>query len=73
MPAETVSLSIRVRSSVWLSAVAKLIYFIVGILLLAVLVRMFYTSVKLRNKVQLEKDLNDVKVRFFTNISQKVV
>ena len=72
VPAETVSLSIRVRSSVWLSAVAKLIYFIVGILLLAVLVRMFYTSVKLRNKVQLEKDLNDVKVRFFTNISHEL-
>lgn len=69
---ETLSIEVRVRPSVWNSMAAKIFYLLVVLLVAAILVKMFMTSVKLRNDVMLEQNLNDLKVRFFTNISHEL-
>lgn len=69
--AEMASIDIRVRSSIWTSAVAKIIYVLVALAICFILLRMIHTSTQLRNSIQVEKDLNDVKMRFFTNISHE--
>ena len=69
---ETASIDIRIRPSVWNSVPARIFYVIIAISLVAILLRMFTTSVRLRNGIKMEQDLNDVKVRFFTNISHEL-
>ena len=69
---ETAGIDLRVMHSVWNSVPAKIFYVLAALLLAAVLLRMFATSVRLRNSIRMEKDLNDVKVRFFTNISHEL-
>ena len=68
----TYSIRVRVRPSVWNSTVSFVVYFILAMLLLSVFVRMIFVQVKLRNDVKLEHDLNDLKVKFFTNISHEL-
>lgn len=69
---ETVSLKIRVRPSLWESAPAQAVYVLLVFCVAGVLIRMFMTSVKLRNDVKVEQQMNDLKVRFFTNISHEL-
>ena len=69
---ELASIGLRVRPSVWNSVPARISYLLLAVLLAAVLLRMFVTSVRLRNGIRMEQDLNDVKVRFFTNISHEL-
>lgn len=69
---EMAHIGIRVRHSLWNSVPAKIFYVLAALLLAAILLRMFITSVKLRNGIKMEQDLNDVKVRFFTNISHEL-
>ena len=69
---ETVSVGIRIRPSLWESTPAVLVYVLLALCVAAVLVRMFMTSVKLRNDVRLEQKMNELKVRFFTNISHEL-
>ena len=70
--AETASIDLRVRPSVWNSVPARISYVLAALLLAVILLRMFMTSVRLRNGIRMEQDLNDVKVRFFTNISHEL-
>lgn len=69
---ETASIDIRIRHSVWNSVPAKILYVILPLLLIGILLRMFLISAKLHNEIKMEQDLNDVKVRFFTNISHEL-
>ncbi len=69
---ESAFVDIRVRSSIWSCTVAKLLYILIALGICVIVFRMVYTSARLRNKVQVEKDLNDVKMRFFTNISHEL-
>ena len=66
------SIDIRVRPSAWTSTAAVLIYIVLGLSIVALLVRVLVTSMKLRANIRLEKDLNVIKSRFFTNVSHEL-
>ena len=67
-----VSVDVRICSSLWTSLVAKLIYIVLGIALVVVLVRVLVTSWSLKANIKIEKDLNVIKARFFTNVSHEL-
>lgn len=69
---QTISVDLRVKPHPWASWWAITLYCIVVLGVLLVLVRMFITSVKLKNDVALQEGLNDLKGRFFTNISHEL-
>ena len=69
---QTVMVDIRVKPHPWASWWAVTLYCIVAAALLLILVRMFVTSVKLKNDVALQNSLNEIKGRFFTNISHEL-
>ena len=66
------SVKLMIRPSVWNSTASKVFYAAVFLLIAGILVHMFITSMKLKNDVKLEQNLNDLKVRFFTNISHEL-
>ncbi len=69
---QTVSTELRVRPHPWASWWAILFYVLAALSVICILVRMFVTSVKLKNDVALQESLNDIKGRFFTNISHEL-
>ena len=69
---EEVSVSVRVRPSIWNSTVSYIVYALLVALLLAFLGKLITVQMKLKNDVRLEQDLNDIKARFFTNISHEL-
>lgn len=68
----TYSIGVRVKPSIWNSTVSYIVYFLLVMLILSIFVRMIFVQVKLRNDVKLQHDLNDIKVKFFTNISHEL-
>lgn len=58
--------------SIWTSLEAIVIYIVIGVSVILLLVRMLITSMKLRANIRLEKDLNLIKSRFYTNISHEL-
>lgn len=70
--ARIASVNVRVCPSAWTSLAAILIYIVIGIAVIILLVRIFYTSMRLRANIRLERDLNVIKSRFFTNISHEL-
>lgn len=69
---EVVSIKVRVRPSFWNSTISIIVYILIAVGLLAFLVRIMMTSMKLRNDVRLEQDISEVKSRFLTNISHEL-
>ena len=69
---QTISVDIRVKPHPWASWWAVVLYCILAAVMVSILVRMFVTSVKLKNDVALQESLNDIKGRFFTNISHEL-
>lgn len=69
---DAVSVPIRVRPSLWESTPAVIFYVLVAVGIFAVLARMFLTSERLKSEMKLEQKMNDLKVRFFTNISHEL-
>ncbi len=69
---QTISLDLRVKPHPWASWWAVCLYCMIAVAVLLALVRMFVTSVKLKNDVALQESLNDIKGRFFTNISHEL-
>ena len=67
-----VCVDVRICSSIWTSLAAKLIYIILGIALVFFLCRILVTSWRLRTNIRMEKDLNVIKARFFTNVSHEL-
>lgn len=70
--AETISMDVRIRPSVWACTAAKISYAVIFLLAVWALSRMLLTSMRLRNDMKLEQNLNDLKARFFTNISHEL-
>jgi signal transduction histidine kinase/DNA-binding response OmpR family regulator/streptogramin lyase len=68
----TCSVGVRVKASVWNSTASHIVYVLLALLIMSIFVRMIFVQVKLRNDVKLQHDLNDIKVKFFTNISHEL-
>ena len=69
---QTISVDLRVKPHPWASWWAITLYVLAALAVILALVRMFVTSVKLKNDVALQESLNDIKGRFFTNISHEL-
>lgn len=67
-----VGIRVHVKASVWNTLFAKILYVILGLALAILLVRVLFSSMKLRADVRLEQSLNEIKARFFTNISHEL-
>ena len=65
-------IKIKILPSFWQSGFAKFIYFILIIGLFLTTLYIFITIFKLKNNVQLEKQMTDMKLRFFTDISHEL-
>ena len=63
---------IKILPSFWQSGFAKFIYLLLIIALFLTTLYIFITIFKLKNNVQLEKQMTDMKLRFFTDISHEL-
>ena len=66
------SLCIIVRRPAWMSWWAILLYVLAGILVLAITIYVISEYQRLRQKVLVEQQVTDIKLRFFTNISHEL-
>ncbi len=73
------TLSIRIKPPFWLTGAAKLLYLLCALVLLYLLARRLYSNVKKRNEARLEretiariKDINEERLRFYTNITHEL-
>lgn len=66
------SVNIRVTPSIWNSTLARILYILLGLSIIAFLIKVLVTSMKLRSNIKMEKDLNTIKARFFTNVSHEL-
>lgn len=65
-------IEIKILPSFWQSNFAKFLYVLLIILLFVVILYILTTILKLKNNVQLEKQMTDMKLRFFTDISHEL-
>ncbi len=65
-------LNIKIRPSFWQSGFARFMYVLLSIALLVLAFYIFYTIVKLKSNVSMEKQMTDMKLRFFTDISHEL-
>ncbi len=65
-------LEIEVLPSFWETAWAYLIYLLLFSLLIFVTVRILFVIYRLKDKVKLEHQISEMKLRFFTNISHEI-
>ena len=65
-------IQIRILPSFWQSGFAKFLYLLLIIGLFVATLYIFITIFKLKNNVQLEKQMTDMKLRFFTDISHEL-
>jgi len=65
-------IELRILPSFWQSGFAKFIYFLLVIGLFLTTLYIFITIFKLKNNVTLEKQMTDMKLRFFTDISHEL-
>ncbi len=65
-------IEIRILPSFWQSSFAKFLYVLLVIVLFFTTLYIFVTIFKLKNNVQLEKQMTDMKLRFFTDISHEL-
>ncbi len=65
-------ITVRILPSFWQSVFAKILYvlFIIGLFVLALYI--FVTIYKLKHNIQFEKQMTDMKLRFFTDISHEL-
>ncbi|MDD3320342.1 MAG: two-component regulator propeller domain-containing protein [Paludibacter sp.] len=65
-------IELKVLPSFWQSVPAKFLYVIFIVLLLIIVFYIFITIFKLKNNVALEKQITEMKLRFFTDISHEL-
>ncbi len=65
-------LEIRILPSFWESVWAKILYVVLGLSLFGVALFVLITIYRLRNNIEVEKKINDMKLRFFTDISHEL-
>ena len=68
---ETTALTIIIKPPFWKSAPAYLFYFVLLCVLLYVVFRIILNFNRIKNEVEVEKQLTNHKLRFFTNISHE--
>jgi len=73
------SLSVTIKPPLWLTWWMKLLYFVITIAVLVIIVRFYKNKLKVENDLLLEKnirqqehELNEEKLRFFTNITHEL-
>ena len=66
------SLSIEILPSFWETYWAYLIYFLLFILLVFICVRILFVIYRLKDKVEMEHELSEMKLRFFTDVSHEI-
>ena len=66
------TLPIRVLPTFWETNWAILLYVVLLVLLVSVVVYIFWVIYRLRHRVYMEKQLADIKLRFFTDISHEI-
>lgn len=66
------SLSIHVKPTFWETHWATLLYIALSILFTLVVVYIFFVIFRLRHRINLEKQLTHIKLRFFTDISHEL-
>jgi signal transduction histidine kinase/ligand-binding sensor domain-containing protein/DNA-binding response OmpR family regulator len=66
------TIELKMRPSFWQSTFAKFLYVVLVVLLFLLTLYIFLTFYKLKNNVQLEKQMTDMKLRFFTDISHEL-
>lgn len=66
------SMEIEILPSFWQSAWAKLLYVVLLIIVFIVALYIVLTIYKLKSNVQLEQQITDLKLRFFTDISHEL-
>lgn len=69
---EVLEIDVRARPSIWNTIVAKIIYVLLAAAVIAAIVRILMSSLRFRSNVRIEKSLNEIKARFFTNISHEL-
>jgi len=65
-------IEIWVLPTFWETGWAVLLYILLGMLVLMIVVAVLFTIFRLRHKVDLEKQLSNIKLRFFTDISHEL-
>ncbi len=65
-------IKLKILPSFWQSGFAKFIYLVFIIAIFLTTLYIFITIFKLKNNVQLEKQMTDMKLRFFTDISHEL-
>lgn len=65
-------IKITIRPSVWGTNLAYIIYLLLAIGLFILINRAILTILKLRNDVKLQKQLGELKLKFFTDISHEI-
>ena len=66
------TLSITVLPPPWKTKWATAVYIVLLLLLLEMARRIIFTMIRLRNKVTVEREIVELKLRFFTNISHEL-
>ena len=66
------TLCVIVKAPLWASWWAICIYILIGVALAVLIGYILYTYESLRRKVQVEQQVTDIKLRFFTNISHEL-
>lgn len=66
------SIEITILPSIWWTNLAFIIYVLLAIGLFKFIRRTFSTIIKLRNDVQIEKQVSELKMKFFTDISHEI-
>jgi len=65
-------ITVEILPSFWQSGFAKILYVLLVIALFLTTLYIFVTIFKLKNNVHLEKQMTDMKLRFFTDISHEL-
>ena len=68
----TRSLTIKLQPSFWQTVWAFLLYILIAVLIIYIIYRIVFSYNKVRQEVQMEQKITDVKLRFFTNISHEL-
>ena len=63
---------LRIMPSFWQSSFAKFMYVVVVLLIFTLTLYIFLTIFKLKNSVEIEKQMTEMKLRFFTDISHEL-
>jgi signal transduction histidine kinase/ligand-binding sensor domain-containing protein/DNA-binding response OmpR family regulator len=66
------SLPIRIRPSFWATPGAYVLYGLSFFVLMFIIVRILIVIYGLKNKVRLEREMSEMKLRFFTDISHEI-